>query len=103
MKEFSIFEVDLAKKVFQLHGSAADGLVVFRKKLSRLQFERFMIVQLACTVAMEACGMDSCSSWRHSSSGSSVSRRKATTVASSASARIVERGSFGPVLRSSTV
>ena len=37
------------------------------------------------------------------SSGNNVCRRKATTVASSASVRIVERGSFGPVLRSSTV
>ena len=36
MKEVSIIGVDLAKNVFQLHGAAADGTVVFRKKLSRL-------------------------------------------------------------------
>ena len=35
--------------------------------------------------------------------GSSVWRRNATMAASSASVRAVERGSFGPVLRSSTV
>ena len=35
MKEVSIVGVDLAKRVFQLHGAAADGSVVFRKKLSR--------------------------------------------------------------------
>lgn len=42
MEEVSIIGVDLAKNVFQLHGAAADGVVVFRKKLSRLQFARFM-------------------------------------------------------------
>lgn len=56
MKEVSIIGVDLAKNVFQLHGASADGQPVFRKKLSRLQFERFMAARPACTVAMEACG-----------------------------------------------
>jgi hypothetical protein len=42
MKEATIIGVDLAKNVFQLHGAAADGAVVFRKKLSRLQFQPFM-------------------------------------------------------------
>jgi transposase len=41
--------------VFQLHGAAADGSVVFRKKLSRPQLARFMAAQPACLVAMEAC------------------------------------------------
>jgi transposase len=41
--------------VFQLHGAAAGGSVVFRKKLSRLQFGRFMADHHACEVAMEAC------------------------------------------------
>ena len=56
MKEISIIGVDLAKNVFQLHGAAADGTVVFRKKLSRPQFQRFMADQAPCLVAMEACG-----------------------------------------------
>lgn len=34
MKKVTIIGVDLAKNVFQLHGAAADGSVVFRKKLS---------------------------------------------------------------------
>ena len=38
MEEFTIIGVDLAKNVFQVHGVAADGSVVFRKKLSRPQF-----------------------------------------------------------------
>ncbi|MFM7335397.1 MAG: hypothetical protein ACKO1H_13475 [Tabrizicola sp.] len=42
MKDVSIIGVDLAKNVFQLHGAASDGSVVYRKKLSRVQFERFM-------------------------------------------------------------
>ena len=37
--------VYLAKNVFQLHGAAADGSVVFRKKLLLLQFGRLMAGQ----------------------------------------------------------
>ena len=37
MNKVTIVGVDLAKPVFQLHGAAADGTVVFRKKLSRAQ------------------------------------------------------------------
>jgi transposase len=56
MKKVTIIGVDLAKNVFQLHGAATDGSVVFRKKLSRLQFRKFMAARPACIVAMEACG-----------------------------------------------
>ena len=56
MKELTIIGVDLAKNVFQLHGAAEDGSVVFRKKVSRPQFHRFMSEQPSCVVAMEACG-----------------------------------------------
>lgn len=56
MKEISIIGVDLAKNVFQLHGAATDGRVVFRKKLSRPQFQRFMAEHPRCLVVMEACG-----------------------------------------------
>jgi transposase len=52
MKEVSIIGVDLAKNVFQLHGAAADGTVLFRKKLSRPQFQRFMSEHPQCLVAM---------------------------------------------------
>jgi len=55
MEEVSIIGVDLAKNVFQLHGASADGAVLFRKKLSRPQFARFMGEQPPCIVAMEAC------------------------------------------------
>ncbi len=56
MDEVSIVGVDLAKQVFQLHGAASDGRVLFRKKLSRPQFVRFVAALPRCTVAMEACG-----------------------------------------------
>lgn len=56
MEEVSIVGVDLAKQVFQVHGATADGRVLFRKKLSRSQFPRFMAGLRPCVVAMEACG-----------------------------------------------
>ena len=56
MKEVSIIGVDLAKTVFQVHGAGTDGTVLFRKKLSRPQFQRFMSEHARCLVAMEACG-----------------------------------------------
>jgi transposase len=56
VKKVSIIGVDLAKNVFQLHGAAADGTVLFRKKLSRPQFQRFIFEHPRCLVAMEACG-----------------------------------------------
>jgi hypothetical protein len=42
MEQVSIIGIDLAKRVFQAHGAAADGSVVFRKKLSRGQFLAFL-------------------------------------------------------------
>jgi len=48
--------VDLAKHVFHLHGATMSGHVLFRKRLSRGQFLRFMERQPSCTVVMEACG-----------------------------------------------
>lgn len=48
--------VDLAKRVFQVHGATMTGQVKFRKKLTREQFRRFMAEQPACVVVFEACG-----------------------------------------------
>lgn len=56
MDEISIVGVDLAKQVFQIHGATSDGRAVFRKKLSRPQFAKFMVALPPCLVAMEACG-----------------------------------------------
>ena len=48
--------VDLAKRVFQLHGAAMTGEVKFRKKLTRERFRVFMAGQPAALVVFEACG-----------------------------------------------
>ncbi len=56
MDDVTLIGVDLAKRVFHLHGAAGDGSVVFRKKLSRLQFAKFVEDHPRCVVAMEACG-----------------------------------------------
>ncbi len=55
MSEVTIIGIDLAKRVFQLHGARVDGSVVFRKKLSRGQLLVFFAQQPNCVVAMEAC------------------------------------------------
>jgi transposase len=55
MEEVSIIGLDLGKNVFQAHGAAADGSVVFRRKLSRAQLVKFFAAQPPCLVAMEAC------------------------------------------------
>lgn len=52
----TIVGVDLAKRVFQLHGTGLTGEVKFRKKLTREQFRKFMTEQYECTVVFEACG-----------------------------------------------
>ncbi|GEM_PF-2147801 len=48
--------VDLAKSVFQLHGATMTGVVLFRKKLTRPQFEKFMSEHDPAVVVMESCG-----------------------------------------------
>jgi len=55
MAEATLIGIDLAKRVFHLHGAAADGSVVFRRKLSRGQVLAFLAGQAPCVVAMEAC------------------------------------------------
>jgi hypothetical protein len=50
-----MFGVDLAKRVFQLHGARCDGSLAFRKKLSRGQLLAFKAQQSLCMIAVEAC------------------------------------------------
>jgi len=51
-----IIGVDLAKSVFQLHGVFLAEGEVFRKKLTRTQFEKFLKDTAPCLIVMEACG-----------------------------------------------
>ncbi|MCH2069586.1 MAG: IS110 family transposase [Shimia sp.] len=55
MSEVTIIGIDLAKRVFQLHGACQDGSVAFRKKLSRGQLLSFVARHPKCVIAMEAC------------------------------------------------
>lgn len=55
MSGVSTIGLDLAKNVFQVHGSDVSGTVTLRKKLRREQVLKFFATQPACTVAMEAC------------------------------------------------
>ena len=56
MSEITTVGLDLAKNVFQAHGAAASGHVLFRKKLRRDQVLPFFSQLQPCVVAMEACG-----------------------------------------------
>jgi transposase len=50
-----IIAVDLAKDVFEVAISASTGRITERRRLSRLQFERFWCEREPCRVVMEAC------------------------------------------------
>ncbi len=55
MSEVILIGIDLAKRVFQLHGARSDGSVAYRKKLSRGQLLAFVAQQPKCLIAMKAC------------------------------------------------
>src|SRR5712671_4212661 len=55
MEKATIIGIDLAKRVFQLHGVTKDGRTVFRRKISRGQLLNFLAEQPRAVVAMEAC------------------------------------------------
>src|SRR5215813_8435220 len=55
MEKATIIGIDLAKRVFELHGATADGRPVLRKRVSRAQLLSFLAKQPPSIVAMEAC------------------------------------------------
>ena len=55
MGEVSTVGLDIAKSIFQAHGAAGAGGVVFRKKLGRGRLLAFFASLPPCLVAMEAC------------------------------------------------
>ena len=55
LSEVTLIGIDLAKRVFQLHGAPNDGSVAYRKKLSRGQLLTFVSQQPKCLIAMKAC------------------------------------------------
>ena len=54
--DVTVLGIDLAKKVFQLHGTNAEGRAVFKKKASRAELVRIIANLKPCLIAMEACG-----------------------------------------------
>ena len=57
MEEISVIGIDLAKSVFQLEAQSPDGAMVWKKRLRRAAFMRFMEKQAPrCLVGFEACG-----------------------------------------------
>jgi transposase len=55
VEQATIIGVDLAKRIFQVHGAASDGRPVLRKKVSRVQLLSLLARQPRSLVAMEAC------------------------------------------------
>jgi len=55
MKNIKVLGIDLAKNVFQLHGTDAKGKRVLSKRLSREKLVEFMVNLQPCLVGIEAC------------------------------------------------
>ena len=56
MKQVTTIGLDLAKRVFQVHGVDAAGAVVLRRQLKRRQVAGFFAKLPRCLIGMEACG-----------------------------------------------
>jgi hypothetical protein len=56
MTTITTIGIDLAKKVFQVHGVDAEGKVVFARKLRSKEVLAFFAKLAPCLVGMEACG-----------------------------------------------
>lgn len=56
MKNIKVLGIDLAKNVFQLHGTDAKGKCILRKRLSRSKLIEFVANLPPCIIGMEACG-----------------------------------------------
>ena len=54
--EVSTIGIDIAKRIFQLHGVDKHGKTLFKKKLMRDQVLTFMANLPKCLVGIEACG-----------------------------------------------
>ena len=56
MNNIKVLGIDLAKDVFQLHGTDAKGNRVLTKRLSRVKLIEYMANVTPCLVGIEACG-----------------------------------------------
>lgn len=55
MKDIKVLRIDLAKNVFQLHGTDSKGKWVLRKRLSREKLIEFVSNLSPCLIGIEAC------------------------------------------------
>ena len=55
MKDIKILGIDLAKNVFQLHGTDTKGKCVLRKRFSREKLIFFVSNLTPCLIGIEAC------------------------------------------------
>lgn len=56
MKNITTLGIDLAKNVFQLHGTDSKGKCVLRKRLARGKLLEFIATINSCLIGIEACG-----------------------------------------------
>lgn len=56
MSDINVLGIDLAKDVFQLHGTDANGKRVLSKRLTRKKLIEYMSNLTPCLVGIEACG-----------------------------------------------
>ena len=56
MNNITTIGLDLAKRVFQVHGLDQNGQPVLRKQVRRGQVLKFFATVSPCVVGMEACG-----------------------------------------------
>lgn len=55
MSNIKVLGIDLAKNVFQLHGTDAKGKRVLSKRLSREKLPEFVVQLQSCLIGIEAC------------------------------------------------
>src|SRR3954468_11999637 len=55
MSEITVIGLDLAKRVFQVHGADSEGRPVLRKRLQRGQVLNFFANLSPCMIGLEAC------------------------------------------------
>ncbi|HEY4832339.1 MAG TPA: IS110 family transposase, partial [Waddliaceae bacterium] len=55
MKDIKVLGIDLAKNIFQLHGTNVNGKCVLRKRLTREKMIEFVANMKPCIIGIEAC------------------------------------------------
>lgn len=56
MSNITLLAIDLAKNIFQLHGTDTKGKPILKKKISREKLPEFIAKLDPCDIYMEACG-----------------------------------------------